>query len=651
MKLVQINCPACGGKIEVDDVQSGLATCQYCGNQFLLDDGKAENTPSYNKYMWEASNTSAHKESPVLWSGWVIWGMAFAVFLTITGAVLGSANSSKRSRATIPYTEGSRYNNCDDIEEEDIDVEKSPLYDAMIKEMFHKSNVTEEDLQKVKYLQVINSVDEDYVWYSFDNPYGDSADIKRAVFPGMGWNVSDVQNFTGLVYLKVGTALPADMDLSEMTELRGLSVRGMEITDIASMLPDAGKILELGLTDIESVEGISQFVNLEKLYIQDMPDENLKQLIVLKNLKELSLEDTVNSDSGSSSKEDELRVRDYSAISVMSGLESLYLESDIIRDVGFLKGLSNLTSLTLKESSAISLEPLGELTGLQRLCLVDNNEVKDFDVVGRLTGLKELTIEKAVTQTDPDFSALTELEKLDVDGLGSVASLRGLEKIKELSVHNCNVDGADALSTLTGVERLTFYSVWNSESYYMRSLGFLSGMTNLKYADFNGDIDETQWFGFDYKLQVAGDVSSVFNLPNLEELYLDEGSFEIDFEKIAENPSLRVLSMRDMSLHENYYLESYNGMTDVWYDDVEFCKHLDFLKKFPNLEELYLDKNELTDLEFARELKNLTRVSVSDNYITDLSPLVQAANLKYLNIADNAVGEMKGIGEDVEIIQ
>ena len=106
------------------------------------------------------------------------------------------------------------------------------------------------------------------------------------------------------------------------------------------MLPDAGKIIELRLADIQSMEGISRFVNLEKLYIQNMPDENLKPLIVLKNLKELSLEDTANSDSGSS--ENELRVRDYSAISVMPGLESLYLESDIIRDVGFLEVRRNI---------------------------------------------------------------------------------------------------------------------------------------------------------------------------------------------------------------------------------------------------------------------------------------------------------------------
>ena len=48
---------------------------------------------------------------------------------------------------------------------------------------------------------------------------------------------------------------------------------------------------------------------------------------------------------------------------------------------------------------------------------------------------------------------------------------------------------------------------------------------------------------------------------------------------------------------------------------------MDILSRFPNLEELYLDSNELTDLNFAAGLKNLKRLGLKDNYITDLSLL------------------------------
>ena len=46
---------------------------------------------------------------------------------------------------------------------------------------------------------------------------------------------------------------------------------------------------------------------------------------------------------------------------------------------------------------------------------------------------------------------------------------------------------------------------------------------------------------------------------------------------------------------------------------------MDILSRFPNLEELYLDSNELVDLNFAAGLKNLKRLSLKDNYITDLA--------------------------------
>ena len=120
----------------------------------------------------------------------------------------------------------------------------------------------------------------------------------------------------------------------------------------------------------------------------------------------------------------------------------------------------------------------------------------------------------------------------------SISSIRGLSSLKELSIHNCNVDQADALSSLTGVERLTFYSVWNSQGN-LRNLDFLKGMTGLKYADFTGNLDGTGWSGYNYLVEVYGDVSSIFNHQGLEELYLDNGKFEINFDKIKENPSLR----------------------------------------------------------------------------------------------------------------
>ena len=120
---------------------------------------------------------------------------------------------------------------------------------------------------------------------------------------------------------------------------------------------------------------------------------------------------------------------------------------------------------------------------------------------------------------------------------------------------------------------------------------------------------------------------------------------------MKENPSLRVLGLRNRELHKNYYVESYGGMTSVWYDDVKLGEHMNILSRFSNLEELYLDGSELADLNFAAGLKNLKRLGLKDYYITDLGPLKQAEFLEYPDIRDNPVGERGDGGHGVEIIQ
>ena len=61
--------------------------------------------------------------------------------------------------------------------------------------------------------------------------------------------------------------------------------------------------------------------------------------------------------------------------------------------------------------------------------------------------------------------------------------------------------------------------------------------------------------------------------------------------------------MKNVYLEENFYVESYAGMTDAWFDDVSFDEHKEFLMNYPGLEVLYLDGNQLTDISFAASLK------------------------------------------------
>ncbi len=642
MKIVEIKCPSCGGKLKMEGNETKLVTCEYCGNQFLLDDEKTQNITNYNIYQHSPDGGSrgagAAGKSGAPGNSTPIY-IAMAV-LVVLGGIAAVTMLIKNTPAQEPDKPTLATYVAAQPQTQKSLPQTSELYELLL-EIFGK------ELTNITYLKITTTTDNSQILYSFDDPYGESPDIKELILPKATWNDRDFQYFTGLVRIESTHSIPDKTDLTSLTKLKGVLTNGMTPSQIAAMVADPSQLKELGLRDPDSMEGITDFSGLEILTVRNMPEQNLKQLVTLKNLRELTLEDTNSSSIISNNKP---KVEDYSAISAMTSLESLSINSELIKDLGFLKGMTQLKSLTVEDTSVISLEPLKELSGLQSLSLIDNNKVKDFEPVSQLTGLTELTIDKLSSQPDPDLSVLTALEKLDISGFMSMTPLRGLVMIKDLAVHGCSMDNVEVLSSLTGVERLTFYSAWSS-SGNLRNLSFLDGMTNLKYANFSGRTGLSSIGISHHPLEVYGDISSIFNHPGLEELYLNNGMFEINFDRIVENPTLRVLGLNNVELHKNFHVESYSGITNVWYDDVVFTEHLDFLLKFPNLEELSLTGNELANLEFTRGLKQLSRLNVADNYITDLSALLQAENLRYLNVQDNPVGEVNGFKDSVQIVQ
>lgn len=175
-------------------------------------------------------------------------------------------------------------------------------------------------------------------------------------------------------------------------------------------------------------------------------------------------------------------------------------------------------------------------------------------------------------------------------------------------------------------------------------------MTNLKYLDFCGKNSEDNWGSFQNNMEILGDISNVFTHQGLEELYVNGCMFEINFGNLRENPSLKVLEMKDVSLKENFYVQSSGGMTDIWYDDVALDGHTDFLTYFPGLEQLYLDGNQLTNISFAASLQNLTHLGINNNYVTDLAPLNQVGSLRFLDVRQNPVGSVD-IGGDITVLK
>lgn len=92
-------------------------------------------------------------------------------------------------------------------------------------------------------------------------------------------------------------------------------------------------------------------------------------------------------------------------------------------------------------------------------------------------------------------------------------------------------------------------------------------------------------------------------------------------------------------------------MTSVYYDEVALDEHMDFLKKFPGLKELYVSENNLTDLSFAEDLQALEVLDITDNYITELRPLAELPSLRKVICPGNPLKNENVLKDSVLIIE
>ena len=99
MKMVEIKCPSCGGKLKVEDSQTKLITCEYCGSQFLLDDEKVQHITNYNIYQTTPSGKDQGNGVKIaLGAGLACAGVLLAAFILSSGSGSSSGRKGKQRR-------------------------------------------------------------------------------------------------------------------------------------------------------------------------------------------------------------------------------------------------------------------------------------------------------------------------------------------------------------------------------------------------------------------------------------------------------------------------------------------------------------------------------------------------------------------------
>jgi hypothetical protein len=165
---------------------------------------------------------------------------------------------------------------------------------------------------------------------------------------------------------------------------------------------------------------------------------------------------------------DQCNQETFNAICQINELESLYINSNSIRDLSALSNLKNLKHLGLLNMTKVeSIKPISNLNQLQTLELEHFKKITDFSPVSELRKLQGL-------QIDGDMYTAQIIE--DFDFLNPLTELKYLTFTKS----RAKTKNFDSISKLANLEMIQC-----STNYPKKEFQKLRGMKSLKYIGGN----------------------------------------------------------------------------------------------------------------------------------------------------------------------
>ena len=618
MKITELKCSACNGSLSVEKDNPSIAVCDYCGTKYMLESESSGNvhlgprtefiTPDY-----QPRPTPQKNGNPVLA---VFASLSAVTVFIVTAVVISIGRSGGDSGGLVTY------NQQQETEAEET-MKLTGLLAALAEDVIQKpaDTITEDDLAKFTGLAVIPSGDIVEVGYSYGTSYTDADGLSWVTYgkEESGTDLDSLPLFTGLKKLETSSGLSSDM-LAGL-QLESLTCYVKTLDDLAGILEEPAAVRELNITGgLESLDGLDQFPGIVDFTVYCSNISDISNLAVLKNMKSLTINYGDN-------------IEDFSVLFVLTGLESLSVDSEAVKDIGFIRDMPDLVSFSLIDGKILNLDGVAGKESLQSLMIDGCSDLNDSSGVSGLTWLKHLHLELPYTCPDPDLNGLTELETLSITRMDTVKFLRNMTKLESLKLYYCTIDDPSAFA---GLESLKSFQC--STPGYDTKWDFVTRIPALEVIRLSS-------------VATYEDISVLFNIPTLRELYLNGMECELNFALLQRNESLETLEMDGVKLYKNVKVSGGGGITYVDYDKVVLDDNTGFLTNYPNLRHLSIADNKLTNIAFASELLYLETVDISSNYVTDIKPLEGLANLTTVSCTGNPVENYRVLSDEVNIVK
>lgn len=664
-KMVPVNgiptCPDCGyrdprgtgysqgtsqgtGTAQGTGYSQGTGNYQGSGASAGAQRTGGENKPAGQKGTGEKKAGGKAKSAAVaVWSvlGSVLAIIAAGVIFSFTrwgvsGALDNLSDTLKRwtdksseSRQTPASTEvdpmeiiGSKENaeesgSRPDIPQISVKRPQSAFLAALTEEIFQKplGQLTAEELSSIIYLDIHNVDETDVVETRV--MLEDNTELYY-LFSGYDIDTADFDCLTGLQYLFLETgSVSFDTDWHALKQLHTLSC-DISLKELAGKM-DVSQLYWLrseetfGMSDLSV---LSSYTSLEYLELEAGLLSSIAGISGAPSLRELYIEDGD-------------RISDYSELYNMTGLEALSIESSGLKDIGFIEGMDQLYLLELKGTEIRNIDAVSSCADtLTALYLDENYQVTDISPVMDCTNLEALQLwvryDFDVPMEVPDFSAMTSLRSLDIEGYDKFTNLPLLTGLEYLAIECPGSADGEPLRQMANLKTLWLRDM----SVFEELLDCVASLDSLEVLNLE---DSFIWC----------DISPVFNMPNLQGLSLKDAEFGLCPEKVTGEGSLVSLDLTDARVDALLEDGSWNYGEKA---AISVQEMLDTLAPFmPGLGWLYVPGQELDSLDFAASLEQLIWLDISNNYVTDLTPLTGLQELTVLLCEDNPIRSKDGL--------
>ncbi|CAL6052433.1 Conserved_hypothetical protein [Hexamita inflata] len=181
------------------------------------------------------------------------------------------------------------------------------------------------------------------------------------------------------------------------------------------------KIFSVVVCELENLEGLQNWTELQELYLYRNNLKNIQQLQNLSNLTVLGLSSN--------------QIQSVEPLKGLTNLTVLDLGINQIKDLNSLTELVNLTSITLHTNQIYNLAPLEKLTNLTSLTIY-LNQISSLEPLQGLTNLKVLDIQKNLIQNVQPLKYSMNLQQLTIHSnkIDNIEPLRELVNLTDLDL-------------------------------------------------------------------------------------------------------------------------------------------------------------------------------------------------------------------------